>query len=101
MSARREERRVSRRTSTARVGCARTVRDLEGVRGDDAAAAEGARGEALDAGLKVGHRRRAALFVPANDERIRGQRRPPARRCARGLRERAAHEIFSSGASDM
>jgi len=42
-----------------------TVRDLERVRSCDAAAAEGARGEAIDAGLEVGDGGRAAVLVPA------------------------------------
>jgi hypothetical protein len=41
------------------------VRDLERVRRRDAAAAEGARGEALDARLEVGDGGRASLLVPA------------------------------------
>lgn len=41
---------------------ARTVRDLKGVGRDDAAAAEGARGEALGAGLEVGEGGRSAFL---------------------------------------
>ena len=47
---------------------ARTIRDLERVGRDDAAPAEGARGEALGARLEVGERGRAAFLEPAQRE---------------------------------
>ena len=84
----------------------RTIGDLERIRRHHAAAAEGARLEARRAGLEVGERLRAALGVPADATKARGEHEEWSTEvgdarwvgAVRGLR---SYLIFSSGANAM